>query len=310
MKKTDFIKYIIASLIFGSNGIVSSHIDLPSSHIVLLRSFIGCAFLFIICFAARDKFVSMQYKKQFVFLFISGMALGASWLFLFAAYLKIGVSVASLLYYCGPVIVMAVSPLIFKDKLTKFKVIGIISVFCGLYLINGANFGENGDISGVVLALFSAVMYAVMIISSKMVKDIRGRENAAMQMLGCFSIVAVATFFSHGFRMDIHSEDIIPILILGVINTGIAIWFYFSSINRLPVYTVAVCGYAEPLSAVIFSVLFLKESMTALQIVGVFLIIGGAMFAELAGKKRAYCAAVPQLLQNKKDASDQEASFD
>ncbi|MBQ6895783.1 MAG: DMT family transporter [Oscillospiraceae bacterium] len=302
MKKTDFIKYIIASLIFGTNGIVSSYIDLSSSHIVLLRSFIGCAFLFILCFAARDRFVFMQHRKQFVFLFISGMALGASWLFLFVAYIRIGVSIASLLYYCGPVIVMAVSPFIFRDKLTKTKIAGIIAVFCGLYLINGTNLGEGGDIGGIVLALMSAVMYAVMIISSKMVKDIKGRENAALQMLGCLVIVAAVTAFTDGLKISVSSEDILPVLILGVVNTGFAIWFYFSSINCLPVYTVAVCGYTEPLSAVIFSMLFLKESMTPLQAAGVFLIIGGAMYAELAGKKRVYSAAVPKDIENQKNS--------
>ena len=290
MKKTDFIKYILASLIFGTNGIVSSCIDLTSSHIVLLRSLIGCAFLLLLHIITGGRFTFTKYKKQFVFLIISGMALGASWLFLFVAYIKIGVSVASLLYYCGPVIVMAVSPLIFKDKLTKYKIIGICAVLCGLYLINGSGFAAGSDAAGIVPALLSAVMYAVMIISSKKVHDIRGKENAALQMLGCLCIVAVATFFTHGYNMNIATEDIIPILILGIVNTGFAIWFYFSSINRLPVYTVAVCGYTEPLSAVIFSVLFLKESMSVLQILGVVLIIGGAMFAEIAGKKRIYNA--------------------
>ena len=48
----------------------------------------------------------------------------------------------------------------------------------------------------------------------------------------------------------------------------------------LPVQTVAVCGYLEPLSAVIFSALLLHEQLTEAQIVGAALIIGGALFAE------------------------------
>lgn len=44
--------------------------------------------------------------------------------------------------------------------------------------------------------------------------------------------------------------------------------------------TVAVCGYLEPLSAVLFSVLFLKEQMLPLQIIGAVLILGGALFSE------------------------------
>jgi len=73
----------------------------------------------------------------------------------------------------------------------------------------------------------------------------------------------------------------IPILILGIINTGIGCYFYFSSIGNLSVQTVAICGYVEPLSAVVFSMLFLHERMTGHQVIGAILILGGAAFGEL-----------------------------
>jgi drug/metabolite transporter (DMT)-like permease len=46
------------------------------------------------------------------------------------------------------------------------------------------------------------------------------------------------------------------------------------------VQTVAICGYLEPLSAILFSVLFLKEILQPIQVLGAILIIGGAVFAE------------------------------
>lgn len=55
------------------------------------------------------------------------------------------------------------------------------------------------------------------------------------------------------------------------------------SVGRLPVQTVAVFGYLEPLSAVAFAVLILKEIMLPLQIIGAILIIGGAIFSEFLG---------------------------
>ncbi|MBQ2823734.1 MAG: EamA family transporter [Oscillospiraceae bacterium] len=42
-----------------------------------------------------------------------------------------------------------------------------------------------------------------------------------------------------------------------------------------------MCGYLEPLSAVIFSSLLLGERLTMLQFIGAVLIIGGAMCGEL-----------------------------
>ena len=47
---------------------------------------------------------------------------GLSWIMLFPAYSHIGVSLSSQLYYCGPVIVMLLSPALFCEKLTLQRV--------------------------------------------------------------------------------------------------------------------------------------------------------------------------------------------
>ena len=80
--------------------------------------------------------------------------------------------------------------------------------------------------------------------------------------------------------MSIAAGDVLPILLLGLWNTGAGCYFYFSSIGRLPVQTVAICGYLEPLSAVLLSVVFLGEQMLPVQIAGAVLMIGEAVYGE------------------------------
>ena len=77
------------------------------------------------------------------------------------------------------------------------------------------------------------------------------------------------------------------VLVLGIVNTGIGCYLYFSPLSKIPVQTVAVCGYLEPLSAVVFAALLLGEEMTVIQIIGAACIIGGAMIGELVKPKRA-----------------------
>lgn len=193
-----------------------------------------------------------KYKLQCVFLAVSGIAMGTSWMFLYEAYVRIGVSIASLLYYCGPIIVIAFSPLIFKEKLSKNKIVGLIAVLIGAILINGNAFDGSGDMFGIVCGLFSAIMYAFMVICNKKAQNIVGFENATLQLTIAFLTVAVFVGIKQGYIMQITSIDIIPILVLGLLNTGIGCYFYFSSIGKLKIQTVAICGYLEPLSAVMF----------------------------------------------------------
>ena len=110
--KRSYCKYILGLLLFGSNGIVASYIPLNSYEIVLLRTFIGSVLLIILFCIGKGKLTFYRHKRHLLWLAVSGIAMGASWIFLYEAYARIGVSISSLLYYCGPVIVMALSPLL------------------------------------------------------------------------------------------------------------------------------------------------------------------------------------------------------
>ena len=170
--------------------------------------------------------------------------------------------------------------------MTVFKVIGFLSVLCGIFLVNGNAFEVNGDIFGIFCGLMSAVMYSLMVIFNKRAESIKGLENAALQLFISFLTAAVFVGIKQGFAIHIPVQSVMPILILGLLNTGIGCYLYFSSIGNLPVQTVTICGYLEPLSAVIFSVLFLQEKMLPLQIIGAILILGGAFLGELTSYKR------------------------
>lgn len=285
MKKA-YIKYFAALLLFGSNGIVANFINMSSYEIVLLRTLIGSLLLIAIFFISKGRLTFHKHKKQSLFLCASGIAMGTSWMFLYEAYTQIGVSVASLCYYCGPVIVMVLSPLIFREKLTAVKIISFVVVLIGIFLVNGNALNEGANVWGVFCGLMSAVMYSAMVICNKKAKEITGLENSMLQLFISFLTVAVFVIIKQGFTIQISQADIIPVLILGLVNTGIGCYFYFSSIGNLSVQTVAICGYIEPLSAVVFSVAFLGENLLFVQIIGAVLIIGGAITGECLIKKK------------------------
>ncbi len=286
MDRKAFLKYISALLLFGLNGIVASHIPINSYEIVFLRTIIGSILLIILFLIGKGKFHIKKHKKDTVFIALSGIAMGTSWMFLYEAYQKIGVSLSSLLYYCGPVIVMILSPIIFNEKLTVPKVLGFVTVLVGIFLVNGNAVGKSNP-WGLFCGAMSAVMYFFMVTLNKQSKNISGMENSVIQLAVSFLTVAVFTGIKQGFIINVPEDAWAWILILGVLNTGVGCYLYFSPLAKLPVQTVAVCGYLEPLSAVVFAALLLGEKMTVIQIIGAICIIGGAMIGELVKSKRA-----------------------
>ena len=139
---------------------------------------------------------------------------------------------------------------------------------------------------GLLCAVFSAIAYALMVLSDTLAREVTGFENAVLQLLCAAAVVTGFTAVRGELSFRLLPSDVFPVLLLCLVNTGIGCGCYFSSIGAFPAQTVAVCGYLKPLFAVLLSMLILHESMSPLQIVGAILIIVSAIFGECFRKKR------------------------
>ena len=86
-----------------------------------LRTLIGSALMVCVLIAARRLPACLPKGADLVYLAASGAAMGASWIFLYEAYRLVGVGISSLAYYCAPIMVMILSPFLFKERLYVFQ---------------------------------------------------------------------------------------------------------------------------------------------------------------------------------------------
>ena len=203
---------------------------------------------------------------------------------MFEAYRHLGVGTASLVYYCGPIIVAALSPWLFGERLTRAKLAGFGLVLVGVLLVNGRALGEGASGWGLFCGGMSAVMYAAMVVFTKKVRHVEGLESSAVQLASSFAAVALFVGATGGTSLQIGAADWAPLLVLGLVNTGFGCFVYFSAMGKLPAQTVSVCGYLEPLAAVVLSALLLGEAFSPAQAAGVALVIGGAVYAECGAR--------------------------
>lgn len=276
--KQPIVQYILSLLLFGSNGVAASQIHLASQEIVLLRAFLGILLLIALFRFTGGRFCAFQHPRDLFFLALSGAAMAADWLFLFEAYTRIGVSLSMIINYCGPILVIALSPLLFQERITLRKLAALaLSVAGVILIINGQAAIEGIHPAGFLFACLSAVGYTAMVIFNKLSRQIKGMENAVWQLFFTFLTTAFFVACRQGLHMEIASGDWLPILWIGLLNTGVGCYLYFSSIGKLPAQTVAICGYLEPVAAVFFSILFLHETLQPLQILGAILVIVAAI---------------------------------
>lgn len=282
------IKYIAGLLLFGLNGVIASKILLPSYMIVFLRTFIGSLFLIIIFYFTKGRInVKKIPKKEFFYLLLSGISMGASWIVLYEAYQRIGVGMSSIAYYCGPVIVMILTPFLFRQKLTFKQILCFVIVIIGIVLTNLSDFSASTDTFGMICGLLSAVFHALMVIFTMKAPSITGNKNSMIQLTISFLTVAIFTLFNQTIILPQSQSQWIWIVFLGIVNTGIGCYLYFSSIASLSVQSVSILGYLEPLSSVVFAVVLLHESISIIQLIGAGMILVGAVVSELHGAQKS-----------------------
>ena len=96
-----YIKYIAALLLFGSNGIVASRIHLESSQIILLRTMLGSLLLAAVAAAGKRACSGIMSRRDFMYVALSGVSMGVSWMFQYEAYQLVGILHVAALHVTG-----------------------------------------------------------------------------------------------------------------------------------------------------------------------------------------------------------------
>ena len=284
-RSKNLILFVASMVIFGTNGLIVANISLGSAEIVLMRTFLGSLFLLAIVLVKRS-FSFADLKADLVPATMGGAALGLNWVLLFSAYRSAGVGLSTLTYYCGPIIVLALSPVLFKEKLTWNKLLAIAAVAVGMFCITG-NIEPGSDVqTGILFGGGAALLYASLIVANKRVKRLSGLNCAMYELIVAFFVVLIYLLASN-VKLPVipAAEDIVWVLAIGLVNTGLAYYLYFSSLQKLPGQTVALVCYIDPLTALLVSGAFLGEKLLGVQIAGAVLILGGACLGELKFKK-------------------------
>lgn len=290
------IKVLIAMLLWGSLGVFVKNISLESVEISFFRGIIGSIFLgIVLLIKMRSKKKSdediyletskNEYKKKdkksIIVLIISGMAIGFNWVFLFNSYNYITVANATIVYYLAPVIVIFVSPIFLKEKLTLKKVLAVICAMIGLVLIvrTGQSSTNINLTQGIINAFAAACLYASVIILNKFIKNVDDYTKTFIQLFMASMVLLPWVIYRNNIIFD-SPKSIILIAILGIAHTGIAYCLYFSAMKELKAQSIAILGYLDPVSSVVFSIFLLKEPFSIYQLIGGVIILASAIIAE------------------------------
>ena len=276
------LRLTLSMLIFGTIGLFRRWIPASSGALAFARGMLGGLFLIGYRKLRLSGEVRALPRRLLWLLVLSGAAIGINWILLFEAYNYTTVAVATLCYYMQPTILILLSPLIFREKLTGRKLLCAAAALAGMFLVSGVTEGglAGGQLRGVVMGLGAACFYASVVILNKKLAGIDAYQKTMIQLFSAAAVmVPYLLVTADRSLLQLDGRGWILLLIVGFFHTGFAYAMYFGSMEDVPAQTVAVFSYIDPVSALFFSWLFLHETLSPAGAVGAVLILGAAMLS-------------------------------
>lgn len=293
--KREVVKYVISCIMLGALPIVNKNINMAPLQATFVRILIGTFFLMIVFCCSRFRATLWDYsKKQFVYLIISGICIGLTWLILADSVSKLGTTTVTLTYSLGPGLLLIASPFLFHDTdYSLAKIIGFLLCTLGVFLLDYEFLIVPNGFHNIEDILVAAVFSVVIVYCNKKLEDIDGLENAMFQMIVAFFLIFIIYVWRHNLYFTINENDSWWLIFGGIINTGLPVYLYLSSIDDLRADTIAFAGYTRPLTSVFLAVVIYGEKIGWETVVGAILILGGVALAnfirrENLGKNRTF----------------------
>jgi len=258
-----------ASILWGSNGVIVNLVELHPLSIAFFRVLIGGATLTLASILMKGSKI-LRIKGFFKKLTALGALLAAGWYFLFQAMKLIPIGAAVLINYLAPVFVAAMAPVILGEGVERRLIIAIGLSILGVFSISyhGLGSGEMNTL-GVIFGLLAAVSYGGFVIYSKQVLT-----SLPYYLVAMYSYLISALILSPSLlliRSSLTETSILLLVLMGVLNTGVAVTLYLRGLEAVKAQEAATITYLEPLSAMVFGYFLLGQE------VGVGMMLGGAL---------------------------------
>lgn len=281
--------FLIGSMsIWGTIGLVRHFIPISSGLLAMTRGLLGAAFLLLLIRLRGRRLSEQSIRANGWKLVLSGAMIGFNWILLFEAYRYTTVAIAELCYYMAPVFILIAAAFLLHERLTIRRLLCVAAALIGMALVSELHkSGLSGgtDWRGILFGLSAAVLYACVVLLNKRIHDIDALDKTFIQIgSGGLVLVPYVLLTEDLSAVAFTPLSVVLILVVGLVHTGFAYALYFSSMEVLPAHTLALWGYLDPVLAILFSALLLREPMSLTQALGAVLILSAAIIAELPDK--------------------------
>ena len=208
-----------------------------------------------------------------------------SWCY-FSGMQEASLSVMAVLLYTSPAFIVLLSVLLFRETLTRQKLLALVLTFTGCCLVSGLGSGSAVSMKGLLLGLGSGFFYALYSIFSRYAIE-RGYGSWTITFYTfLFCLLASAPLAHWGLIASALSSGVsVPVyaLLMGLLTGFLAYIFYTKGLEGMESSRAGILASVEPVVGTIIGTLVFHEPLPVQSVLGIALVLGGIVV--LGGKK-------------------------
>jgi drug/metabolite transporter (DMT)-like permease len=168
----------------------------------------------------------------------------------------------------------------YGEKISKQRVIGLVAGFVGVAVLASGKTGGSSVWSAALAGTFAALLYGIggNLIRRQLAGIPSGAVAAATLVCASVLLAPFAVLYWPHAPIPVHSW--ISAVLLGVLCTGIAYFFYFRLIYRVGAPRASTVTYLISLFGVVWAWLILGEPLTPSMAIAGALILGGVALSQ------------------------------
>lgn len=270
---------IVAAMLWGTLGVFGKRLNqfgFDPAQIVIIRA-IGAAVILILFTSIRNANLLKIKPRDFIYFVGTGIL---SFVFFnlcyFVAINKTSLSVAAVLLYTAPAIVMVLSAILFKEKMTRKKLISLMLTFAGCIFVTAfvQGTGQKISISGVLAGLGSGLGYALYSIFGRYALKKYDAITVTLYTF-IFASIGLIPFTNMKEMISLFSNvnALYYAVALVLIGTILPFMLYTKGLSYLETSKASIIATLEPIVATIIGIILYSEPLTLFKILGISLVI-------------------------------------
>lgn len=256
--------------------------DLPPQTMTAFRIMMaGITALIIIVLGKSFRRLS---KKEWIYTLL-GMLFGV---ILHHLLIAIGLTMsdasnASLILALVPLTTAILAVLFLGEQLTKLRIIGFILALTGVFFIQGGSFSNMQLSQGDLILFIAMVVQAISFIFVKKATATLDSKQVTtiMYLAGSIGLLIISFITEPEGVSEMTSASLFTyslFIVSGIVATGVGYIVFNAAIQKIGAGQTAIFNNFVPFFGLVFSALFLNETITTSQLIGFAFIVSGVLF--------------------------------